>query len=211
MKKQTMNGKNQASKIAITTIVIVAMLFALAGCQANDQTGGKDNAADKTTAETTAAETTTAEKEKANIGEFKGVDLQGNEVTEDFFKQNDLTMVNVFSSTCNPCMAELPHLVELSNELKDKKFAILGINLDIDAEGNPDQNSKEMIASIIEKAGGGMTAIFPDDNLLVNVITKIDAIPYSFFVDKDGNIVGETYVGSHTKEEWAQIIEEALQ
>ncbi len=202
MKKQTKNCKKQVSKMALMAIAIVAMLFALVGCQA----GAKDNAADKST-----VETTISEKEKSNIGTFKGVDLQGNEVTEDFFKQNELTMVNVFSSTCNPCMEELPHLVELSNELKDKKFAVLGINLDVDSEGNPDQNSKEMIASIIEKAGGGMTAIFPDDNLLVNVVTKIDAIPYSFFVDKDGNIVGETYVGSHTKEEWAQIIEKALQ
>ncbi len=202
MKKQTKNCKKQVSKMVLMAIAIVAMLFALVGCQATD----KSNATKKTT-----VKTTIAEKEKANIGAFKGVDLQGNEITEDFFKQNDLTMVNVFSSTCNPCMDELPHLVELSNELKDKKFAVLGINLDMDSEGNPDQNSKEMIASIIEKAGGGMTAIFPDDNLLVNTVAQIDAIPYSFFVDKDGNIVGETYVGSRTKEEWAQIIEKALQ
>ena len=32
----------------------------------------------------------------------------------------------------------------------------------------------------------------------------------TFFVDKNGNIVGETYSGSHTLEEWKEIVEKEL-
>ena len=31
-----------------------------------------------------------------------------------------------------------------------------------------------------------------------------------FFVDKDGNIVGDTYTGSHTLDEWKEIVEKSL-
>ena len=33
----------------------------------------------------------------------------------------------------------------------------------------------------------------------------------TFFVDKEGNIVGETYTGSHSLEEWKEIVEKELQ
>lgn len=33
----------------------------------------------------------------------------------------------------------------------------------------------------------------------------ISAFPETFFVDKDGNIVGDTYTGSHTLDEWKEI------
>ena len=32
----------------------------------------------------------------------------------------------------------------------------------------------------------------------------------TFFVDKDGNIVGDTYTGSHTLDEWKEIVEKEL-
>ena len=38
----------------------------------------------------------------------------------------------------------------------------------------------------------------------------ISAFPETFFVDKNGNIVGETYSGSHTLEEWKEIVEKEL-
>lgn len=38
----------------------------------------------------------------------------------------------------------------------------------------------------------------------------IDGYPESFFVDKNGNIVGETYMGAHSFEEWKEIAEKEL-
>ena len=35
-------------------------------------------------------------------------------------------------------------------------------------------------------------------------------MPETFFVDKNGNIVGETYSGAKSKEEWKQVIEKEL-
>ena len=37
------------------------------------------------------------------------------------------------------------------------------------------------------------------------------AFPETFFVDKNGNIVGETYSGSHSLDEWKEIVEKELE
>ena len=41
-------------------------------------------------------------------------------------------------------------------------------------------------------------------------LNGINAFPETFFVDKDGNIVGETYSGSHDLKEWKEIVEKEL-
>jgi len=42
-------------------------------------------------------------------------------------------------------------------------------------------------------------------------LNGISAFPETFFVDKNGNIVGETYSGSHSLEDWKEIVEKELE
>lgn len=150
-------------------------------------------------------------KEAANkIEKFETMDLQGNKVTREVFKENQLTMVNLFSSTCNPCMEELPHLADLANEYKDKKVGILGINIDLDAKGKPDEESKKAVLQILGKKKSTMKIAFWDENLKNMLHKKTDALPYTFFVDKDGNIVGEENFGARSKADWGKIIDAEL-
>ncbi len=184
-------------KKGLLILTLALMIVALASC------GAKENSKKQADSKTQTSEVKTDAKE--NIGEFETVDLDGNKVTQDIFKENELTMVNMFSSTCNPCMEELPVLAELSEELKDRKIGILGLNIDMDVEGKPDQESANSIKKII--GDKGMKTIFVEFNLMEKVLVKTDAIPYTFFVDKEGNIVGNEYVGNHNKEEWQEIID----
>ena len=55
-----------------------------------------------------------------------------------------------------------------------------------------------------------MNATNPDKNMMNGRLQGISAFPETFFVDKNGNIVGETYSGSHTLEEWKEIVEKEL-
>ncbi|MPN62216.1 hypothetical protein SDC9_209963 [bioreactor metagenome] len=52
--------------------------------------------------------------------------------------------------------------------------------------------------------------VIPDDVLRAGRLKGVNSVPESFFVDKNGNIVGKTYLGSHTKEEWIKIVEDEL-
>ena len=42
-------------------------------------------------------------------------------------------------------------------------------------------------------------------------LNGISAFPETFFVDKNGNIVGETYSASHSLDEWKEIVEQELE
>ncbi len=173
-----------------------AVVFGLAAC------GEKAD-----TAVSTKNSPAVGETSGKSIGEFETTTLEKKQITQDVLKENDLTMVNVFSSTCNPCMGELPHLAELSNEYKDKKVGILAVNIDTDSSGNPDENSRNAVLQVLGKSESNMKVIFWDKNLMNMLSEKTLALPYTFFVDKNGNIVGNEYFGSRSKEDWIEVID----
>ena len=48
------------------------------------------------------------------------------------------------------------------------------------------------------------------EKIMLPSLQGISAFPETFFVDKNGNIVGETYSGSHTLEDLKEIVEKEL-
>ena len=62
----------------------------------------------------------------------------------------------------------------------------------------------------LEKTKATYPFLIPDKNMMNGRLQGISAFPETFFVDKNGNIVGETYSGSHTLEEWKEIVEKEL-
>ena len=150
-----------------------------------------------------------------SVGTFKTQDINGNEYTQDMFSDYDLTMVNVFATWCSPCVNELPDLQKLSEEVesekgndKNKKIQIVGIVLDaVAANGETDSNTLDKARTLQSQAQITYPLLIPDSGNLNGRLKDIQAVPETFFVDKKGNIVGNTYSGSHTLQEWKEIIE----
>ncbi len=224
--------KNLVKKLLLG-VFILTFVFVLGACNSDENNVSKEDSSDNpkqqeektdnedktnedgtneaSTNEDNTNEYNTSEDGIEKIALFKTEDLDGNEVTQDIFKENEMTLVNVFSSACNPCVEELPHLAELSKEYSDKNIAILGINIDMDANGNPDEDSREAIKNLLSQTENNMTAVFLDDNLTNIIFDMTDAIPYTFFVDKEGNLIGERYSGYRSKEEWKEIIDKEFE
>lgn len=146
----------------------------------------------------------------AELGDFKAEDVDGNEVTKDIFSDYDLTLVNVFTTWCSPCLKEIPYLDAIDKEFADKNVNVVGIVLDVNEDGEIDQSKLDKLNQIIKSTKAEYDIILPDDVLRSNRLKSIDSVPETFFVDKDGKIVGETYLGAHTKDEWSKIIENEL-
>lgn len=149
-----------------------------------------------------------------SVGTFKTQDINGNEYTQDMFSDYDLTMVNVFATWCSPYVNELPDLQKLSEETKsdkDKKIQIVGIVLDtVGANGETDSDALEKAQTLQSQVQITYPLLVPDSGNLNGRLKDIQAVPETFFVDKKGNIVGNTYSGSHTLQEWQEIIEAEL-
>ena len=63
---------------------------------------------------------------------------------------------------------------------------------------------------LIEQVVRAYPFLVPDSTMMNGRLNGISAFPETFFVDKEGNIVGETYSGSHTLDEWKEIVEKEL-
>ena len=144
-----------------------------------------------------------------SLGEFSMEDVNGETYTQEMFADHDLTMINVFTTWCSPCIREIPDLEKLSKEMEDQGVQVVGIVLDV--AGNADEETIEKAKLLAEKTGAAYPFLIPDAGYLNGRLAGISAVPETFFADKEGNIVGETYSGSRSFEDWKGIVEKELE
>ena len=146
-----------------------------------------------------------------SVGKFETTGIDGKTYTEKVFSDYDLTLVNVFTTWCSPCVKEIPELQELYKEMKEKGVGVAGVVLDTtDEKGNQDEEAVKKAGILQEKTKAEYPFLIPDTTMMNGRLQGISAFPETFFVDKDGNIVGDTYTGSHTLDEWKEIVEKEL-
>ena len=124
---------------------------------------------------------------------FKGKDLDGNDVDESLFAKNKVTVVNFWFSGCKPCVEELSKLNELNDTIKKMGGEVVGINTDtLDDNQDGIKEAKEIL-----KAQGASykNLTFDSDSTVGKYAGNIMAFPTTVLVDKDGNIVGEPFMG----------------
>ena len=133
-------------------------------------------------------------------------DLDLNDVQlSDYIKDNKVTMLNIWGTFCGPCINEMPDLGELERKYKDQGFEIVGLTSDVaDASGNYDEGTIEDAKDIIDQTKITYPVLVCSRDFLVGL--GIQAVPTTYFVDSEGNILGEILPGSRPKEDWEEII-----
>lgn len=154
----------------------------------------------------------TADADSLSVGTFETTDINGNSYTESIFSEYDLTLVNLFATWCTPCVSEMPELEQLYQDLKDQGVGIIGFALDtVDSAGQTDESAVATAQELQEKTGVTYPLLIPDSTMLNGRLSDIQAVPETFFVDKNGNIVGDTIIGANDYDTWKATIEEQLQ
>jgi thiol-disulfide isomerase/thioredoxin len=170
------------------TLMILAVLLLFSAC------GGTAADADSENADTTF------------LGDIITTDIDGNTVDGSIFENHKLTMVNFWSTTCGPCIREMPDLAELHTA--HEGFQVVGIVLNI-AETNMDQ--LPTVLEIVGQTGADYPHLAVSESLYEAKVKDIQYVPETIFVDSAGNQVGEAYVGAKEYDAWNEIIEELLQ
>ncbi|MEF3318199.1 TlpA disulfide reductase family protein [Peptoniphilus grossensis] len=186
----------------------ILILFALAltlfacGKKSNPAETNKVEEKDKTTA-------TAIELEQMPIDNFnfQTMDIMDGNVikSEEFYKEKSLTLVNVWGTFCGPCKEEMPDLAKLYEDYKDK-VNFLGVVVDTNV--SMDTNVGEA-QQIIKDSGVNYKNIMPNPTT-EDTLVNITAMPTTFFVNKEGKILGG-FVGKAEKDSLAATIDKLLE
>ena len=186
-----MKGKNQKR---VTALILAALL--LTGC------------AQKETGQETGQDA--GEEKSGVLSSFTATDLEDNEVSQEILADYDLTLVNVWATFCGPCLREMPSLGELAAEYQPQGVNIIGIVSDtLTSEGELDEDQVDLARDLVEETKAEYTHLLPSQDLF-GLLGQIYAVPTTFFVDSEGNQVGDTYMQSMSKEELSELIESHL-
>lgn len=146
---------------------------------------------------------------------FTAEDLDGNEVDQTIFAEHDLTMVNIWATSCGPCLNEMPELGELNTEYADQGFQVVGIVMDVlNQDGSFNESQLDTARAAVEATGASYTHLLPSPDLIAAKLNQVTGVPETIFVDKDGNQVGESYLGARPKDGekgWSTIIDKLLE
>lgn len=136
-------------------------------------------------------------------------DLQGNGMDSSVFKENKLTLINVWNVGCTPCIEEIPVLDKLNREYKDKGVAIKGLYYNF---GNdPDESERAAIDDILTKAKASYPHIVPSAEMYASdEMQELRAFPTTYFVDAEGTIIRMTE-GARDYNGWKRFIDDVLQ
>lgn len=189
-------------KYRLFTILIAGALL-LTGC------GSNDSSVNTSEASVTNDQTSTATTEnQPYILTFEASTIDGEALTSDIFADAKLTMINVWATYCNPCLAEMPDLGELAAEYDKADFQMLGIISDV-VDTSDEKTISEAKELIKETGATTYPHLLLNQSLYSNLVGAVDGVPTTFFFNQASELLGYV-VGAQSKETWEGIINELL-
>ncbi|MBQ8691999.1 MAG: TlpA family protein disulfide reductase [Synergistaceae bacterium] len=126
-----------------------------------------------------------------DVIEFEAKDLDGNVIaSKELFKANKITMVNLWGLWCPYCVRETGELAELHKKFQAKGCGIIGI----EHEPKYDEDTLNSARKFLQSEGVTYPNVLMPEG--VKVFESVMGYPTSFFVDSQGNILGEPIIGA---------------
>lgn len=182
-------------------LLCILLLTLLAGCAEKEPASDSGSPASDTAAgsdEASASDPVT----------FDAQTLDGASLSSDLFADSRITMVNVWATYCNPCLNEMPGLGELALTYDSEDFQLIGIISDV-MEG-ADEKTLQKAADLVAQTGADYPHLLLNESLYTALLKEVSAVPTTFFVNQDGQIL-DTVIGAMEKSAWEEQIDALLE
>ncbi len=194
-------------KAAAMLLAATLSISILTGCGKSEQPSADQQTADTRNVEIQAtAQTTEIISPEDGLVNYTVKDLDLNDVAlADYIKGNKVTMINIWGTFCGPCISEMPALGEIERRYKDKGFEIVGLTCDVyDLHGNYNESVIADARAIIEDTGITYPVLIAPTQLMLDI--GLQYVPTTYFLDSEGNVLGNAEIGSKTSVEWEDVI-----
>ena len=174
-------------KFRLPAVLLAALC--LTGCAAQEEVSPEElDTLGVMEGDLTEAETASAENRLPALHSFTAQTMDGQEITQEIFADKDVTVINIWQTTCPPCIAEMPEIAELTDELPEN---VQFMTWCLDA-GYASQSAQQ----IVDTSGFSGITIESGDGDLMTMLTQIMYTPTTVFLDSQGNQIGEPIIGS---------------
>lgn len=206
-------NKRAWKKLFSLTALALALVITLAACQSNQpgNTGEKSQAGASENLDYNSLLNNLPANSAPSLANFSTISLEGERVTQANFSDHKLTMINIWATFCGPCIREMPELGEISREYKEKGLQIVGIISDVQNQDGSISNDQISLAKeIIDQTQADYLHVLPSYDLYQAKLKQVYSVPETVFVDQNGKVVGQPYLGSRSKDKWTAIIDQLL-
>jgi peroxiredoxin len=108
--------------------------------------------------------------------------LDGKQVRLSEYRGNSVVLIDFWSTTCDPCMIEMPHLVELYKKHKDKGFVVLAVSAD-----GPE--SRAQVSSVARSKEMIFPVLLDEETVVTARYNPKRELPFTVLIGKDGSII----------------------
>jgi thiol-disulfide isomerase/thioredoxin len=136
-------------------------------------------------------------------------DLNGNKVSLSSYKGRPL-VVDFWATWCGPCKVEIPWFEKLHDQYASQGLEIIGVSADDLDKDDPAKlfTEKRDISDFVTKMHMNYPILI-DAASIENSYGGLDALPTTFFIDKNGKVVAST-VGLAPRDEIEADIKKAI-
>ena len=179
-------------KIQKLFLIFLFTSFAVIGC-------GNKKVSEAPKNETTSGATTNSSDTKTvKAPDFVLASTNGSKIKLTDYK-GKVVILDFWATWCPPCRKGIPDLIELQKNYKND-LVIIGISVDTDTRND--------VIPFMKQYGINYHIVYADNDVVQNY-GSIQAIPTSFIIDKEGNIV-TSFVGLQRKEAYADVINKLI-
>lgn len=135
-------------------------------------------------------------KLKPELPDFLLKNIADEQISSDIFEENDINIVSIWQSSCEPCTGQLEALNIIYDEYKDDSVNIVGIAVD-----NIEVDGEENIRNVVENSKLDFTNLMADEKYRDMLLDYVAGTPTVFILGRDGQFLMSPIAGSPGKEE----------
>ncbi|HEY2511075.1 MAG TPA: TlpA disulfide reductase family protein [Polyangiaceae bacterium] len=118
-----------------------------------------------------------------HASDFAARDVQGRTVRlSDHLARREVVLIDFWSTFCEPCLAEMPHLEALYEAERAKGFVILAVSMD----------GPETVADVpgfARRHGLSFPVVLDEDSHVASIYNPKKSAPFSVLIDRQGTLV----------------------